>query len=87
MRTTLDLPDAILQRAKTVAVERGTTLRDLVRQALVHELGLREPEPPLRQRAQFPIFYSTTPGTLDLSEADIAAEDLKEDKRQDGLAG
>jgi hypothetical protein len=34
MRTTLDLPDDILRRAKIEAVERGSTLRQLVIDAL-----------------------------------------------------
>lgn len=38
MRTTLDLPDDILRRAKIAAVERGSTLRQLVIDALSQEL-------------------------------------------------
>ena len=39
MRTTLDLPDDILRRAKIKAVERGSTLRQLVIDALQHEMA------------------------------------------------
>ena len=39
MRTTLDLPDDILRRAKIEAVERGSTLRQLVIDALQREVG------------------------------------------------
>lgn len=38
MRTTLDLPDDLLRRAKIAAVERGSNLRQLVTDALRHEL-------------------------------------------------
>jgi predicted HicB family RNase H-like nuclease len=38
MRTTLDLPDDILRRAKIAAVERGSSLRQLVTDALRHEI-------------------------------------------------
>jgi hypothetical protein len=38
MRTTLDLPDDILRRAKIEAVERGSTLRQLVIDALKREV-------------------------------------------------
>jgi len=38
MRTTLDLPEDILRRAKIAAVERGSSLRQLVIDALRHEL-------------------------------------------------
>lgn len=36
MKTTIDLPDDILRRAKIVAVQRKTTLKDLVIQGLEH---------------------------------------------------
>lgn len=39
MRTTLDLPDDILRRAKIEAVERGATLRQLVIDALQREIA------------------------------------------------
>lgn len=39
MRTTLDLPDDILRRAKIEAVERGVTLRQLVIDALQREVA------------------------------------------------
>ncbi len=34
MRTTFDLPDELVKRAKIAAVKRGSTLRDLVAEAL-----------------------------------------------------
>ena len=34
MRTTVDLPDDLMRRAKIAAVRRGSTLRDLVAEAL-----------------------------------------------------
>ena len=34
MRTTLDLPDDLMKRAKIAAVRRGSSLRDLVAEAL-----------------------------------------------------
>ena len=36
MKTTIDLPDDILHRAKIVAVQRKTTLKELVIQGLEH---------------------------------------------------
>ena len=51
MRTTLDLPDDILRRAKIEAVERGSTLRQLVIEALQREMaGAERP----RRRLQRP---------------------------------
>jgi hypothetical protein len=34
MRATFDLPDDLMKRAKIAAVKRGTSLRDLVAEAL-----------------------------------------------------
>lgn len=34
MRTTIELPDALLKRAKLAALENGTTLKQMVREAL-----------------------------------------------------
>ena len=43
MRTTLDLPDDVLRQAKIAAVERGSSLRQLVIDALARELGAAAP--------------------------------------------
>jgi len=48
MRTTLDLPDDLLKRAKIAAVKRGSTLRDLVAEALRKLLA--DQSAPVRKR-------------------------------------
>ena len=61
MRTTLDLPDDILRRAKIEAVKRGSTLRQLVIEALQREMaGTERPRkrlarPPIRLAADAPL--------------------------------
>jgi hypothetical protein len=40
MKTTIDLPEEILHRAKIVAAQRRTTLKELVLSGLDHVLGL-----------------------------------------------
>jgi hypothetical protein len=40
MKTTIDLPDALVRLAKQKAIENGTTLKNLVCAALQKELGL-----------------------------------------------
>lgn len=40
MKTTLDIDDALLKRAKARALERGTTLRAVVEEALQRSLGV-----------------------------------------------
>lgn len=86
MRTSLDLPDDLLKRAKVAAIERGVTLRELISTALKHELNpaLKQSFP--RRRVKFPIFPSVVPGTLKLTNADLARLEADEDVRRHGLA-
>jgi hypothetical protein len=85
VRTSIDLPDDLLRRAKITAVERGTTLRELVEQALVRELALhaRAGRVP-RRRAEFPVFPSKAPGTMEVSARDLRAFETEEDVRRHG---
>ncbi len=54
MRSTFDLPDELMKRAKIAAIERGYTLRELVTEAL-HKL-LSDPSNATRERmTQAPI--------------------------------
>ena len=85
MRTTIDLPDDILKRAKISAVERGTTLRDLVESALKRELDLPRRQKAKSSRAVFPIFASKKPGSLELAASDISRIETEEDERRHGL--
>ena len=36
MKTTIDLPDDVLRQAKVIAAQRGTTLKELITQGLLH---------------------------------------------------
>jgi hypothetical protein len=38
MRTTIDIPDALMKKAKLMAVERGITLKELFTEMLENEL-------------------------------------------------
>jgi hypothetical protein len=40
MKTTLELPDALFRRAKSVAAQRGIPFRELVSEALAEKLAL-----------------------------------------------
>ncbi|MCB9766820.1 MAG: hypothetical protein H6752_01395 [Candidatus Omnitrophica bacterium] len=86
MRTTIDLPDDILKKAKIAAVERGTTLRELVSRALSRELGLEKPPKSPRKKVQFPIFTSKSPGTMEVTREDLARLEDEEDVRRHGFA-
>ena len=39
MKTTLEIPDSIFRRAKSVAAERGIPLREFVTEAVKEEAG------------------------------------------------
>ena len=54
MRTTLDLPDDLLKRAKIAAVKRGSTLRDLVAEGLRRVLT-DEPAPQRKRMTKAPV--------------------------------
>ncbi|MGQ0696881.1 MAG: hypothetical protein ACT4PZ_01430 [Panacagrimonas sp.] len=62
MRTTLDLPDDILRRAKIAAVERGSSLRQLVTDALRHEIEGAAPS--VRRRMTRPPIKLSTDAPL-----------------------
>lgn len=55
MKTTFDLPDPLLRRAKAVAAEQGRPLRDLIAEAIADklaappEVSLRRSEPPAQE--------------------------------------
>lgn len=46
MRTTVDIPEPLYQRAKTQAVKQGISLKALVLKALEHELLPEQPPAP-----------------------------------------
>jgi hypothetical protein len=84
MRTTLDLPDDILRRAKIEAVERGSTLRQLVIDALQHEMTVaqrprrRLDRAPVRLAADAPLRTLSPEAVKDLdAQATLQAEEAK----------
>ena len=87
MRTTLDLPDDILRRAKIEAVERGSTLRQLVIDALQREMaGTERPrkrlaQPPIKLAADAPLRH-LSPEAVKL----LDAEDLQRSEAEKARA-
>ena len=43
MKTTIELPDPLLQAAKTVALKRGTTLKAILEHALARDIAFQDP--------------------------------------------
>ena len=85
MRTTIDLPDELLQQAKIAAVQRGSSLRDLVAVALRRELA--SPSAQDQYRAALPVVRLAE----DAPFLRMRPEDLKlvleQDDEESDLAG
>jgi len=83
MRTTLDLPDDVLRRAKIAAVQRGSTLRQLVIDALKHELEgalttrKRIDTAPITLSADAPLRFLSLDEVKRLDSEAVAADDVK----------
>ena len=81
MRTTIDVPDALMREAKARAAAHGETLKDLVNRALAHELGL--PSAPKRKtgRVTLPLVARDAAPAILVTNDDIAdaleAEDVE----------
>lgn len=74
MRTTVDLPDDVFRELKALAALKGMRLKDVLKNAIEHELANAQKAEVVRDKVQFPILKSKHPGTLHLTNADI--EDL-----------
>lgn len=85
MRTTLDLPDEILKKAKVAAIERGSTLREVVAVALARELGI-EPAGDRPKRVQLPFFRAKGRRPLELDDRAIARIEDDDVRRRSGLS-
>ncbi len=79
MRTTLDLDDALMRRAKKLAAERGTSLTALIEEALRERLTRPARVPRKRRLHTFRgdglrpgVELSDTSALLDLLDADAA---------------
>jgi hypothetical protein len=81
MRTTVDVPDALMRAAKARAADSGESLKDLVNRALAHELGL--PSVPKRKtgRVALPLLARDAAPAVLVTNDDIAtaleAEDIE----------
>jgi hypothetical protein len=80
MKTTIEIEDALLRRAKQAALERGVTLRQIVEQALLMALGKTSPgNPPLRTR----VWPSSDQAGRTISSERILREIRKERLREE----
>ncbi len=84
MRTTVDIPDELYQRAESRACQEGVPVSHVITQAL--RTALRETPPAGRHRIIFPLIHSAQPGTLGVEQV-RAAEDAAAQEEDAGRAG
>ena len=72
MRTTVDIPDNLLRRAKAAAALEGKSLKVFLMEAIVHELDRYAEKKIVRKKVSLPLVPSNRPGTLQLNADDIA---------------
>lgn len=79
MKTTLEIDDRLLQRAKRYALSQGTTLRAVVEEALRARLT---PQPQKKSRYRFapPKVRGSSPPAVDVADRN-ALYDLLDDRR------
>lgn len=68
MKTTLNLDETLIRRAKEHALERGTTLTSLVEEALRDKL--LPPQPGHRFRLDLPVVAGHRPSAVDPADRD-----------------
>jgi hypothetical protein len=85
MRTTVDIPDHLLRRAKAAAALEGKSLKAFLMEAVVHELERGVEKKIARIKVSLPLVPSNRPGTLQLNSDEIAYILNQEDRH--ALAG
>lgn len=71
MRTTVDIPDPIYREIKVCAASEGTTIKEIILEAVA--VRLRTGRAPARRqgRQKFPVIRSRNPGSLKLGEEGV----------------
>ena len=72
MRTTIDVPDHLLRRAKAVASLQGKSLKAFVTEAIEARVSNAARGGPGSRRVQLPLVPSSNPGSVDLDPEAIA---------------
>jgi hypothetical protein len=81
MRTTIDMPPALMRAAKARAAEHGESLKDLVNRAVAREVGLPSAPRGKAGRVTLPLIARDAAPTVLVSNDDIedafGAEDVE----------
>ncbi len=84
MRTTVELPPALLRAAKARSAERGESLKSLFTRALETELGERAATPGQARRVSLPLFGAAPGPLVRVTNADLERALADEDTRRTG---
>ena len=84
MRTTIDIPDHLLRRAKAAASLAGKTLKVFVTEALEAKVATAGPSDHSPRRARLPLVRSKAPGSVHLDGQAVAEALEAEDHRASG---
>jgi hypothetical protein len=81
MRTTIDMPPALMRAAKARAADQGESLKDLVTRAVSHEIGVPAAPKAKTGRVSLPLIARDAAPTVLVAGEDIAdafeAEDVE----------
>jgi hypothetical protein len=71
MRTTVDIPTPLYREMKVHAAKEGTTLKEIILEAVAVKLhtGMTAAKP--EKKAKFPVIRSKNPGSLKLGEEGV----------------
>lgn len=81
MRTTIEIPDQMYRMAKRIAAERGTTLRELVTQAVQQEISDRSLDGSRKRRPLPAVHVPVDAPILQMTAGEIAQADGEEEIR------
>jgi len=79
MRTTIEMPTALMRAAKARAAEEGRSLKDLVNRAVAREVGLPATPNGKTERVKLPLIARDATPTVLVTNDDIADAFVAED--------
>ena len=71
MRTTIDLPDALYRKTKAVAALRGASMKEVIIQAVEHEIKGNRPAAARPNKVKLPLIKTWKGPKLNLSNFDF----------------
>ena len=71
MRTTVDIPDPLYREMKVCAATEGTTIKEIILEAVVNRLRSGKTTAQPERKAKFPVIQAKNPGSLKLGEEGV----------------